>query len=53
MFYTYNRQSEGWDPERIIEVPGCVDGVGLTMLAASVFQLVGAGLCAVQCVCHT
>ncbi len=41
------------DPERIIGVPVCVDGVGLTMLAASVFQLVGARLCPVQCVCHT
>ncbi len=41
------------DPERIIGVPGCVDGAGLTMLAASVFQLVGAGLWPVLRVCQT
>ena len=29
------------DPERIIEVPGCVDGEGLDVIAKSVFKLVG------------
>ncbi len=33
-------QSEGWDPERIIEVPGCVDGEGLDVIAGFVFKLV-------------
>ncbi len=33
-------QSEGWDPERIIEVPGCVDGDELDVIAGFVFKLV-------------